>query len=337
MSGSEVEKFLTIINEKCHKLAKLISPITDHDRKLFDSYLSTKITRDKQSKKSMNLNFEDSFEYIRMYFNSGNFLGFKLYDNENLLVFAVEKKKKIHIKIFKPLGPGGFEALTDLINLCAEITLYPIHLVCVNDKLLKNIKDSSEIEVTNIKEFKYYIYDLNLLNNLKGTQWKNVRQKINSFKKSNPKIKIQRLMPENSNDVVHFIGAWRRNLLTNRALSYSNLEKNKFAARYYSNRNDLKNVWGMVYKLKGRVVAFQMLYRLSTTVAAHTIGLADPEVKGLSEFTQIHVWNLLAEGGIRYINDGASWRPGLDRYKRKFNPTVIQKIFECKCKIKIKK
>jgi hypothetical protein len=98
----------------------------------------------------------------------------------------------------------------------------------------------------------------------------------------------------------------------------------------FSSKNDFQNVWGMVYRLRGRVVAFQLLYRLGPDAAAHAIGLALNEIKGLSETTQVQIWELLYNQGIRFINDGPSWRPGLERYKKKFNPIKSQKVFECK-------
>jgi hypothetical protein len=157
-----------------------------------------------------------------------------------------------------------------------------------------------------------------------------VRQKIKSFNKSHPKMKIEKLSTENCSKALHFIGNWRRDLLDKRGHSYVNLEKNKFAVKYYASKNDFKNIWGTIYKLYGRVVAVQLLYKLGENSAAHAIGIADTEFSGLAEVTQIDIWNKVHECGIRYINDGASWRPGLERYKRKFNPISGQRVFECK-------
>jgi hypothetical protein len=310
-------------------LSKFISPITDDDEKLIKSFLKPP---EPQTSSDSHMNFEDSFEYIRMYFNSGRYSGFKYYDDESLLVFALEKKKKPHFKLFKPLGENANQKLSDIIAGLSAATQYPIQMVCLNNGNLKALRKVRQIEVKNIKEFSYYIYDLERLDNLKGRHWKNVRQKIATFNRNYPKLKAERLSMGNSDDTVHFIGAWRRYLLSKRQFSYVNLEKNKFAAKYYADKNDYHNIWASVYKLRGRIVAFQLLYRLGTEAAAHAIGLADTEIKGLSEFSQMHIWNELASAGIRYINDGPSWRSGLDRYKRKFNPIATQQVFECKVK-----
>lgn len=324
----EVDIFSEIGSDK-KLLTKFISPITDDDEKLIKLFFKPSCP---QATSDSLLNFEDSFEYIRMYFNSGRYQGFKYYDDESLLVFALENKKKPHFKLFKPLGENVNRKLSNIIAGLSKVTKYPIQMVCLNNGNLKALRKDRQIEVKNIKEFSYYIYDLEKLDNLKGSHWKNVRQKIATFNRNYPKLKAERLSIENSDDTVHFIGAWRRYLLSKRQFSYVNLEKNKFAAKYYADKNDYHNIWATVYKLRGRIVAFQLIYRLGTDTAAHAIGLADTEIKGLSEFSQMHIWNELASTGIRYINDGPSWRPGLDRYKRKFNPSATQQVFECKVK-----
>jgi hypothetical protein len=264
-----------------------------------------------------------------MYFNSGRYQGFKFYDKKNLIICALEKKTKPHFKLFKPLGPTPGEKVAKIIKVLSEITNYPIHTVCLDNKLLKELKKEKQIDIKNIKEFNYYIYDLNTMVGLRGNRWKNVRQKINAFKKNHSmtKFKIEPLSEENCKDIVHFIGAWRRDLITKRGFSFANLEKNKFAAMYYADKNNLKDVWAMAYRFQNRVIAFQLLYRLNADSAAHAIGLADPECTGLNEFSQIHIWEQLQKSGIRFINDGPSWRPGLERYKRKFNPITVQKVF----------
>jgi len=304
-----------------------LSPLTDKDEKLYRTYITA---QDTYIENKLNINFEDSFEYIRMYFNSGRYQGFKYFDEENLIIIALEKKKKPRFKLFKPLGPSALEIIPKITETLASISKYPVQIVCLDNESLSAIKKNDQLKVKNIKEFNYYIYDLSQLRDLSGNKWKNVRQKIANFNKNYPKLKTEKLSPDNYRQVIHFIGAWRRYLLNKRNFSYSNLEKNKFAAEYYSTKNDFKNIWSVVFRLAGRVVAFQLLYRLGKDSAAHAIGLADTDLKGLSEFTQVHIWKELAHAGIKYINDGPSWRPGLDRYKRKFNPMAEQQIFECK-------
>jgi hypothetical protein len=246
------------------------------------------------------------------------------------LIFALESKKKPHFKLFKPLGKNWNNNLPELIKLLSSLTSYTIQVVCLDDYGIKELKKMKSFIIKNIKEFNYFIYDLDLLNNLKGNRWKKVRQKIANFEKNYPKLKQEKLSSENCDNALHFIGNWRRELLDKRGHSYTNLEKNKFAVQYYSDKNYFENIWGKVYKLHGRVVAVQLLYRLDDKSAAHAIGIADIAFPGLAETTQINIWKKVYDCGIRFINDGASWRPGLNRYKRKFNPIGAQRVYDCK-------
>jgi hypothetical protein len=270
-----------------NNISRFISPIIEDDSELINSFLLQK----ENTSDDLQLKFEDSFEYIRMYFNSGNYSGFKFFDDESLIIFAQENKKKPHFKLFKPIGTNAFEKVPGLIDLLSSITSYPIQTICLDKNSLKMLKKIRKIQVKNIKEFNYYIYDLKSLDNLSGNRWKNVRQKITAFHKNYPKLKTEPLAPENCKDAIHFIGAWRSHLLSDRGHSYANVEKNKFAIKYYSNRNDFENVWSRVYRLKGRIVAAQLLYRLNPDSAART---------------------------------------GLEKYKFKFNPVTTQQVFECK-------
>lgn len=323
--------FINQLEKNNPELSQFLSPITDNDRELITSFFKKPLT---DSINDLRINFENSFEYIRMYFNSGRYQGFKFYDGENLIVFALEKKKKPHFKLFKPLGNMAQDKLPEVVAILNSVSPNHIQMVCLDKDILTNIKKSKKLETKNIKQFNYWIYDLDTLNDLCGVKWKNVRQKISKFEKNYPKLKIERLNTNNCEDVIHFIGIWRRTLLSRRGLSYSNIEKNKFAAQYYAKKNDFDNIWSTVYRLSGRVVAFQLLYRLEPKVAAHAIGLTDTSIPGLSEATQVNIWGKLYGSGIRYINDGASWRPGLERYKQKFNPISAQRVFECKLKSK---
>jgi hypothetical protein len=327
----EPKLFLQQLKKINPELSKYISPIIEAD---FDLISSNFPKPETTSIDNLQLKFENSFEYIRLYFNSGQYLGFKLHDDNILLIFAITKKKKPHLTLFKPFDQRSMERIPDIIINLSTITGNQIQMVCLDNESLNELKRLVGVDVKNIKEFNYYIYDLDMLGDLAGNRWKNVRQKINNFNTKYPKLKIEKLGPENYNNVLHFIGQFRRELLDNRGHSYANLEKNKFAVQYYLDKNDFRNIWSTIYKLQGRVVAVQLLYRLGENSAAHAIGLADTEFTGLAEAAQIDIWRKVYDCGIRFINDGPSWRPGLDRYKRKFNPIHYQRVFECKIKSK---
>lgn len=312
------------------KLLENITKIADQDKLRFEQYLN----KPKPAKPV--INYEDSFEYIRMYFKLGKFQGYKFYDEDNLIFFArYGTAKKPHFKVFKPLGEDltkSLKALIQLVEALKNIATTPITLTCLTPTHLKELK--KRITINKINSFDYYIYDLEDLAGLKGTKWKNVRQKLNTFQKNNPKVKSAPLTPENSKKVLHFVSAWRRAAATARGFSYVDIDKNKASVRYYQDKSDVEYLWTRAYYIHGNVEAFQLLYRISTPAKserayAHAIGMANNRISGLSEYSQVDIWRALKEEGIKYINDGPSWRPGLKRYKQKFNPCDVQKVYEC--------
>jgi hypothetical protein len=310
------------------KLADRISMITPEDRILFEKYISETPT-DKPG-----IKYENSFDYIYMYLNQGKFKGYKYMDKKTLLIFGITGKgSKRQTKFFKPLGSDrtrSTEVLIEYVTKLKKTNTKPITLACLSNERFNDIR--RKIEVKKVKHFEYFLYDLEDINELKGTRWKNVRQKINTFQNNYPKVRVEDLSETNGKKVIHFISEWRRDAAA-RGFSYIDIDKNKDTTKYYQNIIDNKNIWGRVYYLNGKVEAFQFLFKLETTpelhACGHAIGMVNNNITGLSEYTQIDVWQFVKKYGIRYINDGPSWRPGLKRYKKKFNPCGIQQVIEC--------
>jgi hypothetical protein len=304
------------------------SRINEKDRTLFEKYIGY------TPPEEPGINYENSFEYVQMYFNLGKFQGYKYLDKNCLIFFSmIGTKKNPHFKIFKPLGKdtkSAVEVLIELIQALNQVTSNPITLTCLTNEHLKEIK--KQIEIKKVKNFEYYLYDLEEISELKGTKWKNVRHKINSFQKSHPKVRIEDLDETNSKKALHFISTWRKEAAA-KGFSYIDVDKNKTGARYYQDKIDHKFLWAKIYYLHGKVEAYQLIYKLLTNEpaggCAHAVGMANNSVLGLSEFSQIDIWRHVKAHGIRYVNDGPSWRPGLVRYKRKFNPCGVQKVIEC--------
>ena len=112
-------------------LARDISPITDHDFELVKSFLKRSVDK---SIKENRIKFEDSFEYIRLYFNSGGYQGYKFYDQDNdvLLLFAIEGKKRPRVKLYKPLGEGEGLLIVPCSSIHTHFMGFPIDVVYVD-------------------------------------------------------------------------------------------------------------------------------------------------------------------------------------------------------------
>jgi hypothetical protein len=300
-----------------------IAVLSESDEELFNRFCILSLDKDNE----INANFEDSYEYIRLYFDAGDWKGMRYFDGENLIFFAKagipDKPSTVRYKIFKPLGAEPIAKLTALVEMLRGTTTQPIQIVCLPTSI------ANKLEGYKKKQYRYFIYDVTDMVGLTGQRWKNVRQKVTKFERNYGKVKTKKLSSAISDHVVHFIGAWRTEALHERGFSYTQVDKNKFAARYYADKIDEKNLWGYVYYVEGRVAAFHLMYRINDDAAANPIGLSDISIDGLAEYSQVHAWTQAAKAGIKYINDGPSWRKSLEQFKKKFNPVANQLAIEC--------
>jgi hypothetical protein len=295
-----------------------ILPLSPEDEELFYSFIKPN---------ESNTNFEDSYEYIRLYFNSGEWSGYRFDNGKTFVFFAkagdTEKPATLRYKIGKPLGAEPVAALEALVEVLKSRTGNQIQVVCLPKDIANELKGVKK------KQFRYFIYDLDELGELSGQKWKNVRQKLTKFEKDNRSVRVEELDSDNSENVVHLISSWRKEALMIRGFSYTQVEKAKFAARYYADKIDNKNIWAYVYIVGGKTAGFELLYRIGRDAAANPIGFTELAIDGLAEYAQVHAWQEVAKSGIRYVNDGPSWRRSLEAYKRKFNPITEQLVIEC--------
>lgn len=293
-------------------LDKYISKVTDDDRDLFESYIHPSKPR-----------FENSFDFIKIYFDNGRNVAYKYCNDENLIFFSKMGKNRIRHQISKPLGEDVIDKSLSLHSHLKTVSDGDLFIRDLDEDLVR------ELDCEKIRRFEQFIYDLKEINDLKGSRWRNVRQKINRFQKDHKEVRIRKLNKDNYKDAVHLIGAWRKHGLEERGFSYSDIKKNLFTARYYSDKIDDENIWSYIYYIKSRPVSFQFLYRVSDDSAAHSIGISNIDFEGLSEFSQIDTWLMVKDCGIRLINDGYTWSNKLRTYKKKFNPMGKEIVYWC--------
>ena len=268
--------------------------------------------------------FCHSYRHYCLYYDNGYHHGYKFYDGHVLIPFSTSGSSYQTLRVSRPWGGSSqfsqietyvsfLDSLQKLSHRRIEIRDLPLHI-------------SNSLELEKKKQFRHLIYDLSTPLELTGHEWSNVRQKITHFQKAHPKVRVEKLNPENATAVVHFISEWAKNARSMRGFSYTDTTKDRYAARTYS-REPREDVWATVYKIEGRVVSFQLLYSIGSDAAAHAIGLAAGWIPGLSEYAQWDTWRRARERGIRWINDGYSWRRSLTDYKEKFNPRGFDLVY----------
>jgi len=320
------------------KIHDSITPATENDSSLFDRYLKEKI------------DFEDSFHYLKIYFCSPGQTLFKFHEEDALIFFS--RNKRGHYKIFKPLGSLGEEKLPALLRYLSKQSQHPLDLRFLTSDRIAFLNENG-ISLSGVQSFDFLLYDLRpesggvaahpphgfaplgggdeprpaSILSLKGRKMRDLRQKINHFTRHQlGKVSTEELSPGNLKDGIHFFSKWKKKA-QERGFSYIDTEKNKAALRYLADKVDSKNIWCTLYRICGVVEGVQALYRINETTAAHIIGSVNIELAGLSEWSQVGIWEKAAGGGVRYVNDGSSWTPRLRDYKMKFCPSFAKTVY----------
>lgn len=212
-----------------------------------------------------------------------------------------------------------------------------------------------KIELVKLREMNYSIYDIEHTSSLKGKKFANLRWHLNSFKESGRRVEA--VPPgDHVEEVSHLIGLWRGQAIRTRGFSYADVRSDKWAARLLcrgygqgtkemggeiiEGQISLDDVRARVLLVDGRVAAFNLGYPLGLTrqrkIFAHAVGMADISIPHLAEFAQMDMWKMVWENGYTHINDGPTWRKGLEIYKNKFQPVERKRYYWAHILVKLK-
>ncbi len=297
-----------------------IEPVSDADAARYEAFIP-KRTR----------NYEDSFDHIRLYFDSGRRRAYRYFDGANL-VFFCRWGHAPHYRSNRPRGPEAVPIAKQLVRYLYHFTDQPVWVRNVRGDALASYAP------VRTRRFQQLIFDIRpyggeLEAALAGSALKKVREKVRRLQRHHPAIRCVLLEPALVMPSIHFIAQWRKDRLGADAHAYLDVEKSKDAVRYYGSSDGADRAgrehWAYVFLDEGRVVALECLYRLGTDAAAHTVGLADRRYRGLSEYAQVVAWHHVARDGIAFVNDGPSWVASVARYKMKFRPVDAQIVYDC--------
>jgi len=222
------------------------------------------------------------------------------------------------------LSAPGFLKLLNELNV-RQILLRDIGEGFANTITTKNTEEDV-FSVSSVKEIHYNIYDIERAVESRGNSFANLRWHLNRFERDGHRVEPVPLTEVRSR-VVHLIGDWRRKALKDRKFSYVDVASDKFGANF----PDDPEILSRVLKVDGKIAAFNMGYPIGVfrqkNVFAHAIGICDLSIPDLAEFAQVDFWQEVADRGYRYVNDGPSWRKGLEAYKKKFRPISSKRYY----------
>ena len=130
-----------------------------------------------------------------------------------------------------------------------------------------------------------------------------------------------------------------------RGFSFADVHSDKYGAKLlsiindYSNKKDTKEpinlyndrIFYRILEIDNCISSFHLGYNIGffnkSKFFAHAIGISDLTIPHLSEYAQIDFWKYIAQKGIRYVNDGPTWKNSLETYKNKFRPMEKQYLY----------
>ena len=178
-----------------------------------------------------------------------------------------------------------------------------------------------------LREIRYSVYDVGRALDMSGGAYGNLRWHINRFRSSGHHVE-SRSLGDVSEPVVHLIGQWRTMAIHERKFSYADVRSDRFGARHMGG---IPEVLSRVLVVDRKAAAVNMGYPLgfsdAPSVFAHAVGICDLTIPHLSEYAQIDFWKRVKDAGYDFINDGPSWRRGLEVYKKKYRPVLTKRYY----------
>tara|TARA_Y100001970_G_scaffold172312_1_gene210640 strand:- start:412 stop:1074 length:663 start_codon:yes stop_codon:yes gene_type:complete len=185
-------------------------------------------------------------------------------------------------------------------------------------KLEKYFKNQIEIE----KKSSEYIYDPKKICSLKGSEFRDIRKKINSVKKYQPKFSY--LDTDDISEVLQLLKTWRKfqGRKNNFLLDWG--YTNSAVKCFFDFDSSRFNAWKVT--ISSQIVAVGMAGKINNQIANMFIAKTNVNIHGLSEFLRWQMFSSLHE--FQIVNDASDLGiSGLKQHKLKFRPIEFQAVY----------
>lgn len=252
-------------------------------------------------------NIESKFEFIPFLFSLENIEILSQYKKvfliiENNIVINVGyiNKEKNHIRFLYELPKYKYDFLNEYKSIATAF---------LNDNF--NHDDYTKMNDAIIENETFL--------KLEGKDYRNIRKKINQFKRLYPNAKTEVFNPKEhkKTDLLNFLKRWSKKYEEKGKFPYLFLDEHLIDYLFLEN----KIVNGFIIKEKNKIIGFTFYFISPNNLQA--IGYSKKnfdDYKGLSEFLVYERSRILLENhNIKYINIGASRDDGILSFKNKLN------------------
>jgi hypothetical protein len=193
-------------------------------------------------------------------------------------------------------------------------------LYLVPEVSIKEIKDSSRINIVNDLDSADYILSIDELSSLAGKKYYDKRNLVNRFKKNYPEHNVEMLdldSPKIQNELLELFLKWEKN--KNKKSEDTEIEL--IAVKKLFSILNLLNVSGLGVHIDNQLVGFSTYHKIDNDYAIMTFEKGDISFEGIYSYlnhkTAIH----LSELGAKYLNyEQDLGIPGLKKAKQLWRP-----------------
>ena len=218
-----------------------------------------------------------------------------------------------------PLDRNGLRLMSDIMINIGQMRT---KILWVNESE-KHVLESAfgDQIIFDIKE-KEYIYDPNLIHEMKYGHYKDLRKRVHAVERLDPVFR--HLESTDIGDGMKLLRNWRAiqgrkgNFLLDWGYTLNALENFSEFSR--------KDLYSWVVEIQGRISALAMAGPIDDRTACFFIAKSDTNIYGLSEYLRWKVYGELR--GFSRVNDaGDLGIEGLRQYKQKFRPIKLDRVY----------
>ena len=211
-----------------------------------------------------------------------------------------------------PLTKNAFQSMECILQGSSQEAL---RILWVDKEDASVLQSEFDLRLTLHLKDREYLYDPKLISDLKGRAYRDIRKKINSLKRLNPKFRRMEMSDAPRARSLH--ERWRnlqgrsRDFLVD--WGYTKAAINNF---HRFNEGDI-DAWCV--EIGRDLVAFALAGPIDEKTACFFVAKSDIQINGLSEYLRWNVYRQL--DNYMVVNDaGDLGISGLEQFKRKFRP-----------------
>lgn len=173
-----------------------------------------------------------------------------------------------------------------------------------------------------------YFYDTQTVAKMEGNSFRELRKKVNRFRREYPKVSIEQMTQKDAPECIALLSNWKTTF-SSRGYAHP-LVDHFYTVSCIENFSlfSSPDIFGWVTRMNKNIVGFSIAGEMYSGLANFFALKCNLDMRGLSTYLRYHSISEMAKMGFSRINDASDLNvPGLARHKNLFNPVEKLNIF----------